>query len=305
MARKLTQYIKSLGGGGGLKYDDHIMDIVGFNAGANSCNNFKHIMMWCVPVGISTAKFQIWGSGGMTEGTTSCGFTAPGGSGAYAEKTISVTSGQCYRIQTGQRHCRYPHTNAGSASTWGITTQDLVHGTTSVTGTGLTNFCAEPGYNTPWTCCSTTNYATSLLDSETPYYSQGDSELGPNRACYYGADQGLRGRKSFVTTNSLGIGTSQCNMRFNQALPNCSSWGKCGGHAVIASCKDTMNCNEANKMLGIGLDISYCYNRHLSDDTNAQNWDAAGMGGSGISSCGGTCVCGQMANGGKVRILYS
>jgi len=305
MAKNLKLYVKSIGGGGGLKYEDHILDFVGYNANASACTCFKHIAMWCVPVGITTAKFQIWGSGGQSEGLTGCGFSAPGQTGAYAEKTISVTAGQCYKVQTGQRHCRCPHTNAGGASAWGITNKDLVHGTTSVTGTGLTNFCAEPGYNTPFECCTTTNYGTTLLDSETHYYSQGDSALGANRACYYGADKGLRGRKSYMTTNSLGIGTAQCNFRFNQALPNCSGWGKCGGHILVAACGNHTHCGASNKQLGIQLDLGVCYNNHLSDDTNAQMWDTAGMGGTGASVCGGTCVCGNMANGGKVRVLFS
>jgi len=304
MVKKLTQYVKSLGGGDKLKYDDHIFDIVGGAVCASACQNFAHITMWCVPAGISTAKFQIWGAGGYSEGSTSCGFTPAGGSGAYAEKTVSVTPGTCYRVQTGHRFCRNPHTSAGNPSTWGITNQSTTTGTTSVQGAGLTNFCAEPGYNSPWICCTTTNYATTLLDSETPYYAQGDSELGPNRACYYGADMGLRGRKSYMTTNSLGIGTSQCNMRWHVALPNCSSWGRCGGHVMVPACGNNFSCDTSERGLGTSLDLGYCFASHLNQNS-WQHWDAAGMGAMGLSTCGNECRCGNNANGGKVRILFS
>jgi hypothetical protein len=299
MAKNLTSIVKSISSPGVLPYkDQHIWDFVPSAIGQCACNHFADRPAFCVPEGITKATFHIWGAGGHGQGLCNCGFSVPSGSGAYAYKTISVTPGDCYRVKVGVRRCCFAY----QADWQNGDCRDSDHGTTYITGTGLTNFCAEGGYHGTFVCCTTTDYASSLLDSATPYYSAGDSAGGPNRACFYGADGGARGIKSYVTTNHLGI-SNHCNIRFWYALPACSPFAKFGGHIQTAACCNQQNPigNERNMIMN--SEHGYCGNP--STDGAAGKWNHAGMGTGGGTSCTTTCWCGSVNFNGKVRIFYS
>jgi len=90
---------------------------------------------WTVPGGASCARFQLWGAGAGTGSACCCGFSPIGGTGAYASVIIPVTPGDVYTICSGCAFCCFADRAQNDAD-----------GCPSfVTGTGLTNFCAEGG----------------------------------------------------------------------------------------------------------------------------------------------------------------
>lgn len=298
MAKNLTTLVKSITASGGFHYDEHIWDFIPGASAECACNYGGSRSTFCVPPGISTATFHIWGAGGYVEGhPAGCGFSVPGGSGAYAYKTVSVTPGDCYIVKAGHSHCCYPN-----GQSWDTTpTRDSDNGTSFVQGTGLINFCAEGGYHTSFVCCDTANFATTLIDSATPYYDQGDSALGPNRACYYGADGGARGNKSYVTENSVGMACCLSNLRWWTALPACSVYSKLGGHIQVGGCCAQPGVASLGRCVAMNADQGYCSGVWSN---RTQSWDLAGMGGVGTATCGTVC-CGALNRAGKIRVFYS
>jgi hypothetical protein len=93
---------------------------------------------WTVPAGVTCARFQIWGAGAGRGYGCCCAFVPFGGTGAYASVIIPVTAGDTYTLCAGCAFCCY--TTAGASNVNGQP------GCRSfVTGTGLSNFCAEGG----------------------------------------------------------------------------------------------------------------------------------------------------------------
>ena len=91
---------------------------------------------WTVPGGVTCARFQIWGAGAGTGYGCCCSFTPFGGTGAYASVIIPVTAGNTYTLCSGCALCCCA-TAGGTNDTDGCPSY--------VTGTNLTNFCAEGG----------------------------------------------------------------------------------------------------------------------------------------------------------------
>jgi len=90
---------------------------------------------WTVPGGATCARFQLWGAGAGSGSACCCGFSPIGGTGAYASVIIPVTPGDIYTLCAGCAFCCYA-----------CRAQNDADGCPSfVTGTGLTNFCAEGG----------------------------------------------------------------------------------------------------------------------------------------------------------------
>ncbi len=312
MAKNLTTFVKSLSGGSGAGAympadvaDQFIFDATSFSLSECACSDGRQTHSWCVPPGISQATFHVWGAGGPGAAIDGCGSAVPSGSGAYAYKTISVTPGDCYNMTVGIMWCCCNDITAAASwqtapvqsngGNWGH------YGKTYVTGTGLTNFCADGGFSGNGFPCTLTNYAT-LLDSDTRYYGQSpnDSAGGPFRACYYGADGGLRGRKGYLSANGQGI-TSHCNFRAWIALPNCSVYGKCGGHAMHNACCNAQQPHDNYRHLMQNVAQGYCAGEN---NTQVQNWDMGGSGGGFGVSCGGSCHCGSRHGSGKARVTF-
>jgi hypothetical protein len=91
---------------------------------------------WTVPVGVTCARFQIWGAGAGTGYGCCCAFTTFGGTGAYASVIMPVTAGNTYTLCSGCALCCCA-TAGGTNDTDGCPS--------FVVGVGLTNFCAEGG----------------------------------------------------------------------------------------------------------------------------------------------------------------
>ena len=62
---------------------------------------------WCVPPGVTSVQFQLWGHGGGNSGQCCCGATPFGPSGGYMVSTVAVTPGQCYCLCAGCAYCCY------------------------------------------------------------------------------------------------------------------------------------------------------------------------------------------------------
>ena len=111
-----------------------------FNANASGT-----AQTWTVPDGITCATFEIWGGGGA--GSPSCCCTCYGGEGgsggAYSLKTIPVTPGSTYQVYVGQGGCgNQCWFNGNACGCYGCKSY--------VTGTGLSNFCADGGVGGGW-----------------------------------------------------------------------------------------------------------------------------------------------------------
>lgn len=96
---------------------------------------------WTVPSGVTTATFEIWGGGssGAMRTCCMCSTTPPGFPGGYALKTVAVTANATYTIQVGCGGCFPCYCGPGGSPT------GCSGGTSYVTGTGLSNFCATGG----------------------------------------------------------------------------------------------------------------------------------------------------------------
>lgn len=109
--------------------------------GGNTCS-------WTVPTGVTTATFEVWGGGGAggPKCCCYCAGTMAGAAGGYAIKTISVTAGTVYTIVAGAGgsavYCSVSGVNCGCRGC-----------VSYVTGTGLTNLCADGGYGGYTVCC--------------------------------------------------------------------------------------------------------------------------------------------------------
>ena len=90
---------------------------------------------WTVPAGVTCAEFQIWGPGGGTSSQCCCGAAPFGPTGAWAVATLPVIAGNVYTLTAGCATCCYAtQTTPGLAGT-----------SSTVTGPGLSGFCAMGG----------------------------------------------------------------------------------------------------------------------------------------------------------------
>ncbi len=110
--------------GGGFK----VCDTTNYKRCGASCT-------WTVPAGVTCARFQVWGAGTSSGMGCCCAYGVPGSTGAYASVIMPVAAGSSYTLCAGCAYCCYPSHSGGAQN-----------GCQSyVTGTGLTNFCAEGG----------------------------------------------------------------------------------------------------------------------------------------------------------------
>jgi hypothetical protein len=114
-----------------------------------SCANVaSHTCNWVVPTGVTGVTFEIWGGGGGgASGNCECDCrvrTGAGGGGGYSTITIPVAPGATYAMTMGNGGVASNGyggpTNSGAGAARGC-----CGGTTFITGTGLSNFCAEGG----------------------------------------------------------------------------------------------------------------------------------------------------------------
>jgi len=255
---------------------------------------------WRVPgsptgTGTTVVTFEIWGGGGSGAGACCCMIGVPGGAGAYARKTVTgIASGTAYNICIGGVACRTPADtgNRGCKS--------------FVTGSGLSNFCAEGG----WPGCS---YCHLCWGHGSEWIvamggaASGCCQLlyggcygipGFGGACvgccapYYGADYGAFGLPSAMTITQWTACRSlnRHHFAYSGGLVN-----EQGGYVSVAQCEDA-SCSywhTCGAMSAVGFGGG--------DRTGY----VPGFPGGSASVCGGPCCCGTSGRPGAARITVN
>ena len=279
--------------------------------GAEMCAYCRTCGIWCVPnVTVRSdqggdpitqgepnrAKFEIWGGGGLQAGINDCGISPPSGAGAYAYKTINVTAGQCYNVHVGYGWCCLA-SSGGSNTTRNSECFCNERFGTSVTGTGLSNFCAEPGRGSTNNCC---NFNSTYFDSDRVKYWSVDSHYGCGaESKYYGADGGATGKLGWFEKKPGAPADNPLSYVQWVPYPGGTIDTKGGhllypmvafGHGGSVCCShQTARCH-INSMYGLG---SQFYSAHYN----------YGQGNPGYHTCGST-VCGDVNTPGRVRITF-
>ena len=257
-------------------------------------NNFSYCC-WKVPsypgVGTTVITFEIWGGGGGGAGACCCAYGIPGGSGAYAYKSvIGVTSGTAYNFCIGSPACR----SSDPAGFDGCKTY--------VTGIGLTNFCANGGFKgcSYCSCCLTgaglCHFRTAIGSTDRPIDGYGGYQdvVGLNTSCvgccalYYGADGGAYGVPGAYQSNCT---MNRCWNKFFIPFPG-GLVNQKGGHVIWQQCENSTcgysaQCNAAAQ-LGFGGHTELNY--------------VPGLGGPSAVVCAGGCCCGTQGWAGAVRV---
>lgn len=100
---------------------------------------------WTVPSGTYNVVFEIWGGGGGGGNSgpvcDCCQRGGPGSGGGYSKASIATTPGTVYSICAGAAGV----SSQGWGSYCGICCDGCPGGTSYITGTGLSNFCATGG----------------------------------------------------------------------------------------------------------------------------------------------------------------
>lgn len=103
--------------------------------------------LWTVPAGVESVSFEIWGGGGGGGGGVMvcdcCARTQAGGGGGYSMKELAVTPGAQYTVCAGNGGFPSSCTDYGAEIAY--CSNGTTGGTSFVTGTGLSNFCATGG----------------------------------------------------------------------------------------------------------------------------------------------------------------
>ena len=294
MAKNLTTYVKSLGANevvttGLIPYCTWDFVPTTNHKNDDACKCFKHSTNFCVPTGVCCVRFEIWGGGGIPAGMQNCGYMGPSGSAAYAHKTMTVTPGTCYRVHAGYLECR--RNNNGGSDTTKSTARQCENQHTYITGTGLTNFCAEQGCGAAEVCC---NLATGTTKSYTFIDSAGEG------ARYFGADDGVRGQTGWYQL----IDSSVTNTDYRQYIQGVPYPGglinKRGGHIIGHLQQNSGNicCYEtaSDMIVQNFLGFSAAQVGHTAK---------AGWGSAGMAMCAGSQNCAGYGAPGRVRITYS
>lgn len=285
--------------------------------------------VWTVPQGISEATFQLWGGGGMGAGSYHCQQGVPGGSGAFAVKKVSVTPGDQYTLCLGDIIDNGSQTTylCTEPSNTGCSSTDINHGKRGpkayVTGTGLTNFCAEGGnpgvvIGEGWTSKQYT-ICPGNLDRFRCYQNiyvcdlVGSTEDSDNnryaRACYYGADYGARGLQGYVQANCCSNtcdGAAQwCGVKhmipFSGYQPDFAyGWPGAlqGGWVAQLHCAIVMGPYSSRGHRSINSKTPYM------GAINVNKPHKYGAGGMSAVTCGGTVCCGQIGGPNAIRVIY-
>lgn len=124
---------------------------------------------WTVPAGITKARFELWGAGAGSQSGICCGHGPTGNSGAYASVCMTVTPGNAYVLCAGA---------ANSTLSYCGVSCDISGCPSFVTGTGLTNFCANGGCaNLLYTMCQLGN-PTAVANTKWAGQGYGGSQSG-------------------------------------------------------------------------------------------------------------------------------
>ena len=288
---------------------------------------------WEVPAGTSNATFHLWGGGGMGAESNLCSQGLGGGSGAYTYKNISVTPGDVYTLCFNgvERHC-CTRTFCSDGTTvltdqgLGFVSRGTRGMTTYVTGTGLSNLCAEGGNPGAAVCCgwASSTYGQSYHTANACFACvtvRMDCMLGRSTtdsdndifapAKYYGGDNGSKGIYACHQTSCCGAAGGVESMRCGdkEFVPYPGGLFKLPvlGHIEKPSVNGGLIGIKWCSLVGGVHGYFHCQvgtNSGITA-TGAPNQQAVGLGGFTSVTCGGTCCCGSRGGPGMIRISYS
>lgn len=243
-----------------------------FDTGALNTYQY-YVTPWEVPAGATEITFEVWGGGGGGAGACCCQWGAPGGSGAYARKSITGLLGGCqYELTIGSPTCCSPDQFCGFRGC-----------ASSITGFGLNNFCAEGGISGCTVCNIHCQFQTGI------YFIPEQENLC---ACYYGADYGVPGIPAALHANFST--PDACNYKnihtVPPELPGIASVGNTTFYATRIRAHQTTQTDRSCKT-SQGIVGSRCVM-------------TPGVGGASAVACAGSCACGAPGNPGLIRVSY-
>lgn len=255
--------------------------------GPNCCDSYNtnRIQFWCTPTGTTKMKFEIWGGGGGGASMRGCHGGIPGGSGAWAEKTITsadFSAGDCYDLCSGWGGQWYCCSCVGCRGCKSY-----------VTGNGLSNFCADGGFGGYVYCfCYYRQCCISGPNGDGRGVDYGWHYMGRSGCCspYYGADRGEYGVPGFYT-NYCGCGSDTNNCWVKQWIPNSPGLSSLGGQ------------HNGVRVQGHACNNEWPHCSQQGIGSNHYNFPRAG-GGMSATTCGDGQCCGQPGGTGMVRITY-
>jgi len=261
---------------------------------------------WKVPAGAKLATFEIWGGGGNGAAAHCCMQGIPGGSGAYAYKTIKVTPGNCYTFCSMiDKHCCNNYTATEGAIDDGKLMHATKGGNTSICGPGLTNFCAEGG-NPGVSCCyffhqykhNEYQFMCDLLgrvleDSDSDRYRRGR---------YFGTNTGARGNYGITQMGCCGsawTAANWCGIKTGTPFPG-------GLHMWGRSARGGVNHKGLNYYCQCYMDIHDGASARLAHSVIGGSWfsKVPGEGGLTAATAAGPCCCGEQGAFGAVRVNW-
>lgn len=262
---------------------------------------------WCVPCGTTQLTFELWGGGGSGAGSCCCQQGVPGGSGAYARKTLTTCDlgqdmgGWCFFLAPGRvTDCAPCCHGYQGCKTW-------VCGKNSEAQTAIgSNFCAEGG--APGKSCCSAYWSEDYNCQDRVDFGGGPSDGsfrdgtmgttaglgGWNRtndcSCYFGADAGVAGRPGFFRIYNT---TDNCWAR--QMLPYPAKFiDDMGGHITTQQMGNACNNEWRACMAGTSF----------VNDTHCGSFMMPGTGQPTATSCGGSCCYGWKGSSGFIKITY-
>jgi len=164
-----------------------------YNTSITGHNNGGCCCLWTVPAGTTAIKFELTGGGGSGGVGHCCANGIPGGSGAYAVKTLC--SSQFTPGSTQYTICAGGSTECSVCgacqSCWCCGRRGC---RSYVTGSGLSNFCANGG-TWGWQQCSGGCHTCN-------HQRHWDAICVGTEAPFYGADFGIRGKSATRQQNN-------------------------------------------------------------------------------------------------------
>lgn len=242
----------------------------------NFCRNI--LCCWQVPAGVTSLTFEIWGGGGGGAGACCCGWGHPGGAGAYAKKAVTGSlGGENYQLFAAYAGCCSPSRSCGyrGCQSW-------------VTGTGLSNFCAEGGLPGCFNCNAWICHEQSSGCGRYSWFLHCGSRN--ECACYYGADYGVPGRTGYIYTDECSA--NSCQYKPVVPIPAEFTVSGCTFHAV-----------RYEGFNDVGTGPSYRVGAQMGI-TGGNVIKAFGSGGVTASAQSGNCYCGTSGGPGLVKVSY-
>ena len=236
---------------------------------------------WPIQSDMNQVTFEVWGGGGGGAGGCCCSWGFPGGAGAYAKKTLDNSggayNGECYTFCVAPPSCCSPVMSCGYKGCRSY-----------VTGTGLSNFCAEGGVPGCALCfffgCFPSSSCGTLWH---PGY-------GTECACYFGADFGVAGHPGGLQADCCNAG-NWCHYKSIHPLPPMPGRPNIAYEAIRAHCNLNASC-DACRIGGWGVSGAI---------GSSNNMVAIGIGGTTARRCGGSCCCGSNGGPGMLKITWS